>query len=295
VAFDALVATFAVSARAKGLRLVVQPTMAVVTTDPVMLQSILQNLVSNAISYTKQGEIVIEARETPGNIGIGVRDTGSGIPSDRLDDVFKEFVRLDRSGASENGMGLGLAIVKRQVTELGATIGVRSELGIGSVFTLSLPVVQLTAEPPPDLELQEPVRPSLLGKRILLVDDHPLVLSGLTMEVEAWGARPLPARSVDEAMTLLATMAPDMPDAAIVDLDLGTKVSGLDLLRQIETKYIKLPAVIVTGSTTADTLAMLNESGYRWLTKPTENGALRNALTGAVSASFAKKSDQPAL
>jgi two-component system, sensor histidine kinase len=281
--FGALHANFAVNAETKGLSLHVHPTPFTVTTDPILLQSILQNLMSNAISYTSCGEVVVEAREIAGRVVIEVRDTGRGMPQDRLEDIFQEFVRLDRGGASENGMGLGLAIVRRQATELGATIDVQSAVGVGSTFTLSLPEVARMAEQPnaPD----EPAKPSLSGARILLVEDHKLVLAALVMQVESWGARPLPAASADEAMTLLAIMTPESPDAAIVDLDLGDKVSGIELLKQIEQKFgTAIPAIIVTGSTTAETLERIHVSGYPWLTKPTDPDALHEALARRMGA-----------
>jgi CheY-like chemotaxis protein len=223
------------------------------------------------------GEVVVTAREAAGRTTIEVRDTGRGIPQDRLEDIFQEFVRLDRGGASQNGIGLGLAIVQRQVTELGATINVRSEVGVGSIFTLSLPVVERISEPP-NAPIEQP-QLSLAGKRILVVEDHKLVLSAMAMKVESWGARPLSAASADEAMTLLALMMPERPVAAVVDLDLGDKVSGIELLKQIEEKFgAAIPAIIVTGSTTGETLERLNASGHSWLTKPTDPDALHDAL-----------------
>jgi len=281
--FDALQTSFGVSAEAKGLNLQVHSTPFTVTIDPVMLESILQNLVSNAISYTLHGEVAVAARETTGRIVVEVRDTGRGIPQDRFEDIFQEFVRLDRGGASENGIGLGLAIVQRQVTALGATINVRSTVGVGSIFTLSLPVVERISEPP-NTPIEQP-RLSLTGKRILVVEDHKLVLSAMVMEVESWGARPLSAASADEAMTLLALMTPESPDAAVVDLDLGDKVSGIELLKQIEEKFgVAIPAIIVTGSTTAETLERIIASGHSWLTKPTDPDELHDALLCRIGA-----------
>jgi two-component system, sensor histidine kinase len=291
--FDALQTSFAVSAEAKGLSLQVHPTMSVITTDPMLLQSILQNLVSNAISYTLHGEVVVAARETAGRISVEVRDTGRGIPQDRLKDIFQEFVRLDRGGASENGMGLGLAIVQRQVSELGATINVRSAVGVGSIFTLSMPAVEPVAEQP-NIRIER-AKPSLSGARILLVEDHKLVLAALVMQVESWGARPLPAASADEAMTLLTLMMPESPDVAVVDLDLGDKVSGIELLAQIEGKFgTAIPAIIVTGSTTTETLERINASGHPWLTKPTDPDALHDALLCRIGPCAAGQKRKPA-
>jgi signal transduction histidine kinase/CheY-like chemotaxis protein len=281
--FDVLESSFAVSAEAKGVGLEVQPTPLCVTIDRVMLESILQNLISNAISYTVHGKVVVAAHETAGRIAIEVRDTGRGIPQDRLQDIFQEFVRLDRCGASENGIGLGLAIVHRQATELRATINVRSTVGVGSTFTLNLPILERTTELPFSPKRSSALL-SLEGKRILLVDDHKPILAALVMNVESWGARPLPASSADEAMTLLTLMIPESPDVAVVDLDLGDKVSGIDLLKQIEETFgMIIPAIIVTGSTTAETLERINAAGHPWLVKPTDPDALHAALMSRIA------------
>jgi signal transduction histidine kinase/CheY-like chemotaxis protein len=275
--FDVLQSSFEASAKAKNVGLEVHPTPLSVTIDRVMLESILQNLISNAISYTVRGKVVVTAHEIAGRIAVEVRDTGRGIPQDRLQDIFQEFVRLDRGGASENGIGLGLAIVHRQATELGATINVQSTVGVGSAFTLNLPIVECISEQPPTQQQLSAL--SLADKRILLVDDHKPILSAMVIQVENWGARPLPAASADEAMTLLTLMMPDSPDVAVVDLDLGDKVSGIELLKQIEEKFgTVIPAIIVTGSTTAETLERINAAGHPWLVKPTDPGALHEAL-----------------
>lgn len=285
--FSALHATFEAAARAKGLRLVVHPTPIMMLSDPGLLDSALQNLVSNAVNYTSFGEIVVEARDMPDHVGIAVRDTGKGIAADRLEDIFDEFVRLEHNDGSHIGMGLGLAIVRRQATLLGGVLGVRSELGTGSVFTLTLP--SLAYAPTEYDQASKPVRASLSGKRVLLVEDHKLVLAGLVMKVQTWGAQPLPAASADEAMALLVSMMPDRPDAAIVDLDLSGPISGLMLLQQIKLKFGRaLPAVIVTGSTTKQAMADLQSSGYRWLTKPTEAEALKIVVSECLGAALAQ-------
>jgi signal transduction histidine kinase/ActR/RegA family two-component response regulator len=282
--FDTLQTSFAASAEAKGLVLELHPTSLSVTIDPVMLESILQNLMSNAISYTVYGKVTVAAHENADGIAVEVHDTGRGIPQDRLVDIFEEFVRLDRGGASENGIGLGLAIVHRQATELGATIDVRSTVGVGSTFTLNLPIVERISEQPTTQQQQQQQLSSLVGKRILLVEDNKPILSAMVMQAENWGARPLPAASADEAMSLLTLMMPESPDAAVVDLDLGDKVTGIELLTQIEEKFgIAIPAVIVTGSTTAGTMERINASGHPWLAKPTDPGALYEALVRRIA------------
>jgi PAS domain S-box-containing protein len=289
--FDWLHPTFEAIAKAKGLSLRIHPSPATVTADRVMLQSVLQNLVSNAINYTDRGQILVEARETLHAVKIEVCDTGCGIPPDRLEDVFGEFVRINRGGESETGMGLGLSIVRRQVIEMGATIDVRSELQAGSTFTLTLPRPLYPIEPVAKIE--QVVGSPLSGKCILVVEDHKMVLAGMVMQVRRWGARAVPAASAAEAMSLLALMAPELPDAAVIDLDLGAGASGIALLENIRTTYsLALPAIVVTGSTTMEILQLLKAGGYRWLTKPTEPGALRTALAAALSAAQATGSTE---
>lgn len=129
-------------ARAKGLQLRVLPSSAVVASDPTYLRRILQNLLTNAVRYTHHGSVLMGARRRGTRISIEVLDTGPGIPQDRMRDIFREFQRLDSAASASEGMGLGLAIVERACSLLDHDLSVQSELGKGTRFAVSLPVLR---------------------------------------------------------------------------------------------------------------------------------------------------------
>jgi PAS domain S-box-containing protein len=125
-------------AREKGLDLVLQPCDAHVESDPDMLRSILDNLVGNAIKYTERGAVTISCRQAEHTLLIEVIDTGVGIPPEKLQEIFHEYVRLD-ANVSE-GLGLGLAIVSREAQLLGHPLRVESTVGVGSCFRIEVPL-----------------------------------------------------------------------------------------------------------------------------------------------------------
>ena len=129
-------------ARAKGLDLRVVPTTAVVASDPTYLRRILQNLLTNAVRYTREGSVLMGARRHANRVTVEVIDTGPGIPEDRMRDIFREFQRLDSAASASEGMGLGLAIVERACSLLNHDLTVTSELGKGTRFAVTLPVLR---------------------------------------------------------------------------------------------------------------------------------------------------------
>jgi PAS domain S-box-containing protein len=129
---------FGLLAAHKGLSFRVARSAARVRSDPRMLETILHNLVGNAIKYTERGRIDVICRQHEGVLSIEVHDTGIGIPPDKLELVFDEFQRLETSIGKE-GLGLGLAIVRRTADVLGHPLRVQSSLGAGSVFSVDIP------------------------------------------------------------------------------------------------------------------------------------------------------------
>jgi two-component system, sensor histidine kinase len=135
--FDEIEEQHRTRAEAKGLRLRISRSSAIVRSDPRLLASILQNLVGNAIKYTDRGSVLIGCRRRLGSVDIQVLDTGSGIPCDRLGAAFQAFTRLDP--ARGDGMGLGLSIVRRCADALGHRLSVHSVPGRGSRFCIEVP------------------------------------------------------------------------------------------------------------------------------------------------------------
>ena len=111
-------------------------------TDKARLQQMAINLLSNAIKFTDSGSVTVNASQSDGQLVIAVSDTGKGIPADELPTIFDEYRQAEGSESSvQKGTGLGLSITKKFAELLGGTIGVESEVGKGSTFTISIPVV----------------------------------------------------------------------------------------------------------------------------------------------------------
>ena len=269
-------ASFEGPAAAKGLALDIPVTQAVVHADPVLLESVLRNLLSNAVRYTRHGEVSLGCETSGDKVRIEVCDSGPGIPESERERIFEEFHRLGNATATDRGLGLGLAIVRRLADLLDIGVELASEVGVGSVFALTLPHAKsaiVTTEVPK--EMMNP----LVGRRLLLVEDDPLVRDALAREVFDWGALPIVASSAEEALALLSKQGAPRPEVAIVDRDLGGKIDGprlLGLLR--ERLQLVIPAVIVTGATDPDALSALRESGYQWITKPIDADVLERIV-----------------
>lgn len=140
---DMLRTTFSGAAEAKGLRLEIADCVAWVTSDRLLLQRILQNLVSNAISYTVSGKVGLVCSEATGHLTITVRDTGPGIPAELQAVIFHEFFRASTPGQSgERGLGLGLFIVESFARLLDHPIALHSEAGAGACFDIRVPLAE---------------------------------------------------------------------------------------------------------------------------------------------------------
>jgi signal transduction histidine kinase len=271
------------AAREKGLALRRCPTGLRVRSDAVLLGRILQNLLANAVRYTQEGWIELRAQRGDGRVRVTVADTGLGIPPDRREAIFEEFVRLE-NGASVQGLGLGLAIVDRLARLLGHPVAVESEPGRGSAFSIDVPEAQPRLRALP-LEARAPTRagsgesPSapLLGRRLLVVDDDLDVLLAMRELLEQWGAEVALAASPEEALERLETL--DAPEAVIADYRLGDAL-GTQVVEAIRQRLGRaVPALVITGSRSTALEADLARHGLPHLTKPVGPARLRAALS----------------
>ena len=148
-------------------------TPRMVRGDPGRLRQILTNIVGNAVKFTPAGGIAVTVGPAgAGTISVSVRDSGIGIPADKLDAIFEEFRQVDPSHTRRHGgSGLGLAITRRLVEALGGALTVSSEVGRGSEFRFTLPLGQASPVPEPAARIPEPASSPLLGTPILIVGD----------------------------------------------------------------------------------------------------------------------------
>ena len=274
---DTLSVEFAGSAASKGLSLEIHPTSLSVVTDSALLETILRNLLGNAIKFTDRGRVGILTRQRAGLAEIVVFDTGIGIDAQHQTMIFGQFERVRQHSSAREGLGLGLSIVQRMAELLDMKVGLQSTVGRGSEFTLTLRLATLA---PPSNDAAQAPELNLSGQSILVLDDHQEACRAIALAIETLGGVCLKAASPDAAFDLLARMAPAKPHAAIVDHDLGWKQTGPDFLNTYAARYGReLPAVIVTGSTDASTLARLANAGRPWLIKPVDLDALRRVLS----------------
>ncbi|NJD32152.1 MAG: hybrid sensor histidine kinase/response regulator [Gammaproteobacteria bacterium] len=283
-AFEHLERQFATLAERRGLRLRFTRPTCRVRSDRVLLRRVLQNLVSNALRYTQRGGVLVSCRRRGRMVELQVWDTGPGIPEQHQRAIFDEFRRLDRpSPWGEQGLGLGLSICHRIGLLLGLQLGVRSEVGRGSVFSVRVPLSSATtsiaASPAPEVRAATPA--SLVGLVALCIDNEPEILDGMKALMSRWGVRVLTAVNSAEARRQ-AEQEP--PDVILADYRLGDgELDGLDLLQAIRRGGVEpIPGALVTADHSPAVAERARALGYPVLRKPVKPAALR-ALLGALA------------
>jgi len=282
--FDAVAVHEDEAARRKGLRLRVRPTRRAVWADPVLLEQIVRNLVSNAVRYTDAGGVLVAARPaTGGRVRVQVWDTGRGIASAQQAAVFEEFVQLDNPQRERSqGLGLGLALVQRSAALLGAALALRSVPGRGSCFSLDLPAEDGPAPAPAPLHDTERW---LAGQRVLLVEDDAAVRDALVSRLAAWGAEVQAHDGPGALRQALDALPPGAHRARLLVTDLRLPGgSGWDVVTLVRQRFGPLPVLVVTGNTAPADLAALAASGLAVLHKPFRADDLRAAIGQALAA-----------
>jgi signal transduction histidine kinase/CHASE1-domain containing sensor protein len=262
-----------------GLRInVVTPSLAI-HSDPVLLESILRNLLANALHYTETGHVLLGARRRAASLQVGVWDSGIGIPEDQQEAIFQEFYQIGRgSGEEGEGVGLGLAIVTRLGKLLGHEIKVRSKLGKGSAFTLEVPFSEtpLSLSSPSAEKTESPSAFSMSGKTVMVIDDEERVRIAMRYQLESWGSVVVTAASIGEA---LDEVSKHVPDLILADYRLSKRETGRKAIRALRKKTkIEIPGILFTGDTEPKRLQKAEKSDLRLLHKPVTPETLRTAI-----------------
>jgi signal transduction histidine kinase/ActR/RegA family two-component response regulator len=279
--FDRLASAFHEEAVERHLRMRFMPTALAARTDPVLLERVLANLVSNALRYTQEGGVVVGARRRGDAVWLEVIDTGVGIPTEMQPRVFDEFFQVGNPGRDRRlGLGLGLAIVKRLVTLMGHELTLHSVPGRGTHFRIVLPRAAV-ADPAPALE-RDPGIEHFAGRTVLLVEDDPDVRAATLGLLKQWRLAVVPCRNRQDVERILD--AGMVPDLALVDLRLETVDDGLDVIAMLRERLASdVPAVLLSGDTGAAELARVRQSGVPLLTKPVSPARLKTALNAYLS------------
>ncbi|HMB85633.1 MAG TPA: GAF domain-containing protein [Methylomirabilota bacterium] len=261
---------------------------AAIVGDVTRLRQVLLNLLSNAVKFTERGEVVLSVSARPPGRGaalpeltFSVRDTGIGIPADRLGRLFQSFSQVDASTTRRyGGTGLGLAISQRLAEMMGGRIGVTSEEGVGSDFHFSIRAA--ATEVPVQIHRDlSGIQPTLRGKRVLVVDDNATNRRIVTAHLEIWGLTSRASESPLEALEWVR--AGERFDLAILDMHMP-EMDGVALARAIRPlpAGATLPLVLFTSLGRRE--ARAEDEGFAaYLHKPIKPSQLFDALVSVLA------------
>ncbi|MFY0478412.1 ATP-binding response regulator [Achromobacter marplatensis] len=291
---------YAPQAREKGMSLRVRACSASVFSDPVLLERVLRNLISNAIMHTTGGRVLVGCRRVAEQLRIEVWDNGPGIPTSEQERVFWEFHQLDNPERDRSkGLGLGLAIVRRTAKLLGHALTMRSEVGRGTVFMVTVPISRAAGDSPANADdahhaprRAERQQARLNGKLALLVDDDAQNLAGLTMLFESWGFRVIAATSGNSLFEQVLPLN-EGPALIVSDYRLRDHETGIHVIDRLRDEYNNpdLPALLISGDTDPARLAETAARGIPLLHKPVVVQALRERVTSLLQDAAAKSFD----
>ncbi|MCA0000726.1 MULTISPECIES: PAS domain-containing hybrid sensor histidine kinase/response regulator [unclassified Mesorhizobium] len=258
----------------KQLKLTIMPSSLTVMTDRNLLRRLIQNLVSNAIKYTRHGRILVGVRRRGELAEIQVIDTGIGIAGDKLNTVFREFTRLDEGAREAEGLGLGLSIVDRIARVLRLEIRIFSNPGKGTRFSVILPVAAVQ-EPKREVETRAPARAaaSLAGLSVLCIDNDARILEGMRLLLEGWGC------AVETVSgTTNRDIAIRRPDIVLADYHLDGE-TGLDAIVGLRAIHgDDLPAVLVTADRSNEVRTAAAGLDVPVINKPLKPAVLRSMM-----------------
>jgi signal transduction histidine kinase/CheY-like chemotaxis protein len=259
------------AARWAGVELRLRPCPYWVQTDPALLATMVQNVLSNCFKYGAHRPVLIGVRRRGAGLAIVIYDQGHGIAEEHLAKVFEEFYRVRQVRDKDvEGVGLGLAIVKRLGELIGVSVALRSRLGRGTAVTLyGLPI---TSPPQSAVNRDEARQVGLLtGLKVCLVEDDRNVLLATSALLERWGCVVQAELSGRDLMTDC--------DIIVADYDLGTHATGIECIDDVrKQRGWAVPAMIITGHDVEKIQAALLDRRIAILSKPVRPAELRATL-----------------
>ena len=265
-------------ARDKSVSLRLVRTRRMGIADRALVARIVQNLVSNAIKYTKPGgRVLVGCRRRGARLRLDIIDTGIGFSRSQHGLIFAEFSRLEQGVKMAHGLGLGLSIVQRLVTAMGLSLEVDSVEGRGSRFSLSLPLGRKLRAEPAAAGRGEAVS-NLAGLRVLCVDNERTILDAMAGLLGGWGCDVRLARSlrdIDRDELLRGWL----PDLVLMDYHLD-QTSGLDAIEWLRQNVGgQLPAALITADRSPQVRKLSEDRGIPIVAKPVKPAALRAVIS----------------
>lgn len=253
---------------------------AVVRSDQHLLETVIRNLVTNAIRYTPSGKVLMGCRRLAQKVRICVYDTGVGIPPEELDRIFEAYYQSSNPGVTQaTGMGLGLSIVDRISALLSIELHVVSKPGTGSMFAVDVPL----GDSQKIIETQHPaiIADSLHDRTIVVIDDSADVLNSMKANIDRWGCRAIFATDGTQALVELIASDQD-PDVIISDYHLANGEKGFDVIDQIRREFSHdIFSVLMTSDPDPKIRDLSRKKGHAYMTKPLNMAKLRALLSKA--------------
>jgi signal transduction histidine kinase/CheY-like chemotaxis protein len=275
--FERMKVRFSPFAKLKDLKLTFQHDKEVVMSDMLLLERILDNLISNAIRYTDAGTVSVKAADSGDDITIEVKDTGPGIPQNEQENIFTEFYQLHNPERDRTkGLGLGLSISKRLCLLLNCNLELQSQPGRGSQFRLRVPKgdIKKVSYAPANLPRFDW---DLDGVYIMVIDDETDVRDAMHELLTSWGCNAICVDSTKEAIN--AIEQGHFPELVIADYRLRESRTGVEAIRDIsELLQTRIPGILITGDTAPERLQEAMQSGYKLLHKPVNASQLRTVV-----------------
>ncbi|MFT6268283.1 MAG: Na+/proline symporter/signal transduction histidine kinase [Alphaproteobacteria bacterium] len=266
-----IVNEMSMKAKDKGLEFRFKGLDCWVSADKTYLYRIIQNLVSNAVKYTKEGKVLLTVRKRADKILIQARDTGIGISTHQQAAIFGDFYRIENT--DEQGIGLGLGVVKRLSQQLACNIRVDSQEQKGSCFSVEFTSVEAPERP---MVILNPANSIFSKLRILCIDDQQENLDAMKTVLVKWGIEVALAKSYQDSIEIAQKLKPHI---LLVDYQLGKGPDGLEIIELLRLQLNTiLPACLVTAKKGDDLLKLCSEQGVNYLSKPIKPAKLRSLI-----------------
>jgi len=260
----------------KRLDLSIVGSSLIVDTDRNLLRRLIQNLVSNAIKYTRHGRVVVGVRRRGDLAEVQVIDTGIGIAGEKLSTVFREFTRLEEGAREAEGLGLGLSIVDRIARVLRLEIRIFSRPGRGTRFSVILPVAaggRMAKEARPGQGARGAA--TLDGLNVACVDNDRRILDGMRLLLEGWGCN---VATYSGLRAIGAGPVEPPPDVILADYHLDGD-TGLDAIERLRVLHGgEIPAVLVTADRSGEVRAAAARLDVPVINKPVKPAVLRSMM-----------------
>lgn len=271
--FDTLKVEFTAMAQEQGVDFRVHGSQLRVDSDIKLLRRILQNFLTNAFRYA-DGRVMLGVRRQGKFLRLEVWDRGPGIPKDKLSVIFQEFKRLDsHQTRAEKGLGLGLAIADGLCKVLNHPLSVKSKLGKGSVFSVTVPLSHIAVQTVVSTKADAPPQ-QLTGTQVLCVDNEESILTGMSSLLSRWGCQVWTAPNRAACQQLLDQGM--RPQLALVDYHLDDGETGTELMAWLRAKLASpIPGVVISADARPELVAAIHAAGLDYLSKPVKPAALR--------------------